>query len=163
MTDYEAIAAILNDALGEGLYDEDLLRDSEEHGYLATVYADGEIIGAGTARLLDEGDDEIFELIGYERPSGLAGYLESAALKPAFRGLGYGRELLEARLDWMREQDCESVWACAWPSREEHDSRHLLERSGFTIYGRAQFWREVSCVFCGDDCICVGALMGMSL
>lgn len=156
---YQQILDLFNNHVGEcweltDLYD----RINHPDKTLVTLTNDRKVIGAATAYILQEDD-------GWWPAKEGDGILESAALLPDFRGKGYGKMLAQIRLDWLRQQKCNSVWASSWLSNQKHTSRGLLSSLGFvtTKFVERAWWGE-DCPVCGPQaCVCGAAIMKLNL
>jgi len=69
---------------------------------------------------------------GHEGPYGL---LEDVFVEEAYRGRGYGRELIHAVIDEAKKQKCRKIRATSRNSRPEVHA--MYEKYGFEKYGAA--------------------------
>lgn len=77
-------------------------------------------------------------MLGFPRQEGREGYGEIVGihLLPEKEGQGYGRQMLEAALNALREQGCEN--ACLWVMCANSHAIHFYVHMGFHPTGKVQ-------------------------
>ena len=156
-----SVAALLDEFLGDGLHDPDDIAGTiadPSGGVVVTAYSTGAFIGAATAHVGDQLDRQsLAELWPTGRPAlpGRFGMLDSAVLRPGWRGQGIGRQLAEQRISHLAAVGVDAVVAYSWESGAAHRSRPVLEKIGFqpvvTVGG---VWSGIPCPHCGSSCGC---------
>ena len=174
-------AALFNDSFGAGFTREkDLVELSGSDSGILVQARDtaGELMGAATARILDEmstaGLEQRLRAAGVHR-AGLEGQsvgeLRSSAVVPHARGRGVGLDLVRKRLDYLKAQGCTYAVCASWaPSRGGSSSQGILNAVGFEIVAVIpRYWAEEQkieqylCSVCGQDCECEAIIMKRTL
>ena len=77
-------------------------------------------------------------MVSYAREPGREGFgeLVSLYLLPEAMGRGYGRSLMEAVLQRLREDGCDGV--CLWVLDGNRQAQDFYRHMGFTLRGRSQ-------------------------
>lgn len=121
----------------------------------------GKLVAASSCKVLGHDDlshiDSYFlDNIKYET----TGFLESAAIKPKFRGQGFGKEMVNRRIDFLMSYGVTDIVALCWLSGQERQSLPLLTKMGFTeVEHFIMPWAGEQCPVCGDDCSCNATLV----
>jgi RimJ/RimL family protein N-acetyltransferase len=95
--------------------------------------ADGWSQGAIGATFFAEDEGGVVGLVGCHRRSANAVELVSMWVAPTARGLGGGRALVDAVLDWAGDDPVE-----LWVTRGNEPAQRLYERCGFVTTGEVQ-------------------------
>ena len=169
-------AALLNESLGSGFIQPSALAELTAEGGGVLIRArgrGGELLGAGTARVLDQASHAVLQdrlrLPGVD--AGLVGELKSIVVAPAARGMGVGSTVLAACLDFLKARGCHDVVSASWVSADpEHSSLGMLERAGFAqVATIPAFWADDQqaagylCPLCGDGCVCAAVILVLPL
>lgn len=169
-----AVARLLNEGLGEGMYRVDrLLADAADSTAAVWLARRPRPAGAAVARLLIPEDAEYYERFGAAATSlfaGSVGSFEALAVTPAFRRHGIAAMLTEAALEWMRGQGCSVAVTISWLSGRPDASLPLFRRLGFTegeTVERFYYDESVrdgwSCPVCRGPCTCGATLFTLRL
>lgn len=169
-------AALLNESLGSGFIQPSALAELTAEGGGVLIRArgrGGELLGAGTARVLDQASHAVLQ--DRLRPpgvdAGLVGELKSIVVAPAARGMGVGSTVLAACLDFLKARGCHDVVSASWVSADpQQSSLGMLERAGFAqVATIPAFWADDQravgylCPLCGAGCICAAVIMVLPL
>ena len=173
-------AALLNESLGSGFIQPSALAELTAEGGGVLIRArgrGGELLGAGTARVLDQASHAVLQdrlrLPGVD--AGLVGRrvgeLKSIVVAPAARGMGVGSTVLAACLDFLKARGCHDVVSASWVSADpQHSSLGMLERAGFAqVATIPAFWADDQravgylCPLCGARCVCAAVIMVLPL
>jgi GNAT superfamily N-acetyltransferase len=91
-----------------------LIDDARHRVLVGTV--DGSVVGLAVGRIDPVGEASI-------------GVVDALYVEPACRGIGVGRELLQAVVAWFEASGCRSVDAAALPG--DREAKNFFEGSGF--------------------------------
>jgi GNAT superfamily N-acetyltransferase len=174
--DAAALAVLLSDALGEGMYStERIVQDVTFDGaHVLVADRDGTLAGGSVSRLLTAIDAGYYRRFGpgieavFQRQP--IGSFEAVAVLPDARRQGIGNRLLENSLAWFRDESCVAAVAVSWISVRSGSSAGIFQRAGFTG-GRviADFYLQDSlregwaCPVCGGPCHCAAQSFHMAL
>jgi GNAT superfamily N-acetyltransferase len=120
--DFEAAAALLNEALGARSYTaRTLAREAVDPAILVLGLraADGQLLGVASAQLLSAEGLAFYHAFGdgvRVLEGRRVGSLYTSAVVPAQRGRGLGSALARARLSWLRDQGSEVAIVAVGPS-----------------------------------------------
>lgn len=165
------IRSLLNDELGEGLYEVETLLAAAADETAGVFYArcDGRLAAAAVARILVPEDIAYYlpfgSLVGDLFDRHLVGSLEALAVRPENRRRGLGAEMVRRRVGWLTERGCDRVVAVSWLSGRASASDTMFRRLGFSAAtvvtnfyleeSRRDGW---SCPVCGNPCRCSAQL-----
>lgn len=172
-----SLVDLLNSSLGLGLYTAtDLHRDIGDPTALVLVTrGEGGVTGGAVSRLLAPRDVDYYTRFGDParrlfEATGPIGSISALAVAGSARRQGLGRRLVEASVDWCREQRCSAVVAVSWISGAEGTSAPLFAALGFTSGETvADFYLEESlrdgwtCPVCTGPCHCGGQFVYLNL
>lgn len=173
-------AALLNESLGSGFVRPSALAELTVEGRGVLIRArsrDGELLGATTARILDQTSHPALRVRLRPATAGAGlggrrvGEIKSIVVGPAARGMGLGTIMLAACLDFLEAGGCRYVVSASWVSADpQHSSLGMLERAGFAQLATIpSYWADDQklagylCPTCGPECVCAAIILGLPL
>lgn len=173
-------AALLNESLGSGFISPSALTELTIEGGGVLIRArsrDGELLGATTARVLDQKSDTALRdrLRHAAADAGLGGRrvgeIKSIVVAPAARGMGLGSVMLAACLDFLKAGGCGYAVSASWVSADpQHSSLGMFERAGFAQLATIpSYWADDQkvagylCPMCGPECVCAAIILVLPL
>lgn len=170
--DITDIVHLADEGFGAGyLIHEDLVQSqSSDDALLMVALARGDIIGFGTARIVDESD--LLDIVRIPRelkfspPSVKVGILESVAVSSEYRKSGVSVALITACIDAIFARGISSFYSAAWKRGESIPIENVLRGLGWHDVGEVPgYWsgkdteRDYVCPECfSQPCKCTAVI-----
>lgn len=175
-SDFSIANELVGEALGSGWYTVEkfeAMSQAPNTRLLGARDASAALLGVANAVRLDSEEVAFYRVFG-EAADVLegrrVGALSLSAIVPSMRGKGLGSALMRARLEWLREQDCDYAVGISWQSGLAHTSKTVFDRHDFSVLGRSDtFFEDESkkhgygCPVCGFPCRCKALFYGRTL
>jgi GNAT superfamily N-acetyltransferase len=144
------------------------LRTKDPQAFIAGAFQGKELVGLGVAQVINNYDfylpfdPDINKKLSLKK----VGSFSTLCVLESLQGKGIGKRISEARLEWVKKQNCDVIVGVSWVSGLEHTSNRVFEKMGFTavkkvdhFFGPMSVANPFDCPGCHKiPCTCAGIL-----
>jgi GNAT superfamily N-acetyltransferase len=141
--------ALLNRTQGQGLFGPNYLKSrlNDADSFVVAAFKTKELVGLASVQLMNKFDYYLpFDpnIVRDLENKLVAAFNTSAVIEP-LQGKGIGRLLMEKRLEWVRNRNCDVAIGVSWISGLAHTSLRTFEGAGFRAVRTVEdFYRKIS-------------------